>query len=79
MQNPFSTNENVAEKRKITKESYRTLSIQMIKWHKKMTVNNESYRTLSIQMIRWHEKGQLIKKVTEPFLYKWWSGIKTDN
>ena len=30
-------------------------------------------------MIKWHKKGQLIKKVTEPFLYKWYSGIKTDN
>ena len=36
-----------------------------------MTINKESYRTLSIQMIMLHKNGQLIKKVTEPFLYKW--------
>ena len=36
-----------------------------------MTYNKECYRTLSIRMIKWHKKGQLIKKVTEPILYKW--------
>ena len=44
-----------------------------------MSINKESYRTLSIQMIKWHKKGQLIKKVTEHFLYKWYCCIKKDN
>ncbi len=78
------------KKRTINKESYRSLSIQMIKRNKtdlykrklqnplytndkmakKRTINKESYRTLPIQMKMLQKKGKLLKKVTEPFLYK---------
>ena len=29
-------------------------------------------------MLMWHKKGPIIKNVTEPFLYKWKSGMKKD-